>query len=155
MDLMQSRVGLRLSRFAVGVGIVVLAAGFAGWGVRQHDLARVAPLRAAMTFDELAALYGKPLWTVGTNADLQYLASNLRFRSTPLVGHCMNPTAAGGRSLATANELPWILSPRTARQVWLFRTGRVSGILVYPDDAYRASCILYARPSGWFALLGN
>jgi hypothetical protein len=108
-----------------------------------------------MTFDELEHLFGKPLWTVGRNDDLEYLANTLRFRSKPLVGHCLNAEATGGRALAEARELPWIVNPRTARQVWLFRTGLVSGILVYPDESSRAGCILYTRPSGWFALLGD
>jgi hypothetical protein len=146
---MQSRA---VWRIGIAASLAGLAVGLFGWSVRLRDARRLAPLRAGMRFEELQRLYGWPLWTVGRNEDLQVLASRLRFRSTPLVGHCLNAGAVGGRALATPAELPWILSPRTARQVWLFRTGLVTGILVYPDDAYGADCIFLARPSSWFTL---
>ena len=107
-----------------------------------------------MRYEELASLYGKHVWGVMLDPDLAYMARDLRFRSTPLVGDCLSARTIGSRAVVTADDLPRILEPRTAPQVWLFRTGLVSGILVYPDRSYGAGCILYARPSGWSTLLG-
>lgn len=143
---------LRARRIAIGIAVANVVLAIAAWAVVRHDAARVASLRAGMSYEELVALYGKHVNGAGKNADLAYLGRDLRFRSEPLVGHCLNRSVVGA-DFATADQLPWIMSPRSAPQVWLFRTGLISGILVYPDDDFRASCVLYARPSGWSALL--
>ena len=150
---MQSRVSLRARHIAIGIAVANIVLALVGWGVVRHDAARVASLRDGMSYEELEALYGKPLWNVGRNDDLAYVGRDVRFRAEPLVGHCLNRAVVGGRDYATAEQLPRITSPWSARQVWLFRTGLVSGILVYPGDDGRARCILQARPSGWSVLL--
>jgi hypothetical protein len=151
---MQSRVVVRPSRYLVAAVIGALALAMAGWCLKRHDDAQLTPLHQGMRYEELASLYGKHLWGVVLDRDLAYMARGLRFGSTPLVGDCLGARTKGRRAFVTADELPRILEPRTAPQVWLFRTGLVSGILVYPDRSYGAGCILYARPSGWSALLG-
>jgi len=149
---MKSRVSLRVRHIAIGIAVANVVLVIAGWILVRHDAARVASLHEGMSYEELDALYGKPLWSESKNADLAYLARDIRFRSEPLVGHCLNRSVVGS-DLATAEQLPWILSPRPTPQVWLYRTGLVSGILVYPGDDGRVRCVLQARPSGWSFLL--
>ncbi|HEY2743928.1 MAG TPA: hypothetical protein VGL86_04880 [Polyangia bacterium] len=114
-----------MSRLAIAATGFVLAVGLVGWGLVRHEHARLAPLHQRMTFAELDAAYGWPLWTVCTNKDLDILASHLRFQPTPLAGECLGRSAIGGRSVAMPAELPPIRHPWSA------------------------------RPSGWYALLGG
>lgn len=146
---------VKASRFVRGAVLLMLAVDLVGWGLLRYEHAHVASLRAGMTFDELSAAFGRPLWSVGKDPDLASIAENLHFRPTPLVGRCLNAAAVGDRSYATASELPWIRSPWTAPQVWLFRTGLISAVLVYPGDDGRARCILSCRPSAFYALFGG
>jgi len=123
-----------------------LAIAVAGWVAVWWEAHLLSRVHVGMRFEELEALFGRPAWTGGMDPDLRFMTRKLKFRVPPLAGHCLASTAVKAGSYATSDELPWILSPRTARQVWMFRTGLITGILVYPDDNYRAACV-YGVPA--------